>query len=77
MHGLCGRGFWARGSLIMAVSTLVMTTSALCVKLLGDRVPLFEIVVRGRRAALGMRACGAASVQALLPFAGAVVQTCQ
>ena len=30
----------------MAVSTLIMCTSALCVKLIGDRVPLFEIVVR-------------------------------
>ena len=40
------RAFWARGALCMAVSTLVMCTSALCVKLIGDRVPLFEIVVR-------------------------------
>ena len=77
MRATRGRGFWARGSLIMAVSTLVMTTSALCVKLLGDRVPLFEIVVRARRVMLGARACGAASVQALSPFARAVVQTCR
>ncbi len=43
-----GRGLWARGALIMVVSTLISTTSALCVKLIGDRVPLFEIVVRAR-----------------------------
>ena len=30
----------------MAVSTLIMTTSALCVKLIDGRVPLFEVVVR-------------------------------
>ena len=40
------RAFWARGALCMAVSTLIMCTSALCVKLIGNRVPLFEIVVR-------------------------------
>ncbi len=44
----CCRGLWARGALIMVVSTLISTTSALCVKLIGDRVPLFEIVVRAR-----------------------------
>lgn len=42
------RGFWARGALCMAVSTLIMTTSALCVKLIDGRVPLFEVVVRAR-----------------------------
>ena len=46
-RALCGaRAFWARGALCMAVSTLIMCTSALCVKLIGDRVPLLEIVVR-------------------------------
>lgn len=43
------RGFWARGALCMAVSTLIMTTSALCVKLINGRVPLFEVVVRAHK----------------------------
>ena len=30
----------------MVVATLISCTSALCVKLIGDRVPLFEVVVR-------------------------------
>ncbi|KAK9826826.1 hypothetical protein WJX81_004641 [Elliptochloris bilobata] len=41
----CARAFWARGALCMAVSTLIMTSSALCVKLTNGRVPIFEIVL--------------------------------
>ena len=60
----------------MAISTLIMCTSALCVKLINGRVPLFEVVVRTPSALRLRQACVVQHMLCLPALLHAVRMTC-